>query len=401
MYCWNCGARNSDDNSFCGKCGKRIASARTAESSAPPSAPPNGQEIPDVAPVQANPLVEEPRVVHDSQRTLAQMEIAPPQNVAPKAPTSEKLEPITPERTIPAPVVINRRTSLPPNRITGPSFLGLSDDASTSNGSEYLLDDEQPHRFSWRAWLAVAVLAVVGFLIYKQWSAIQAGAQALTQKADATENKPSPVTTPPAASTSAQNTPPSDTTITPQPSTNNADGSSTVDKPENDQGTTADGETAPVEKSADETDAVKTDQTATSEDEPKPDTAEDTVTTAKEQSPAPAKTKTTTAAATTQAKFDNSSVDQADRYLHGQGVPRDCTKAISLLRSSARDGNPRAQVKLGAMYAIGECVTQDRAAAYQWMARAQETQPSNSYLQKTMNNLWANMTPDERDRITK
>jgi TPR repeat protein len=94
-------------------------------------------------------------------------------------------------------------------------------------------------------------------------------------------------------------------------------------------------------------------------------------------------------------------VDQAERYLRGQGVAQNCSRAISLLRSSAREGNPRAQVKLGALYATGQCVTQDRAAAYQWLARAQETQPHNSYLQRTMNNLWSNMTPEERDRITR
>lgn len=112
--------------------------------------------------------------------------------------------------------------------------------------------------------------------------------------------------------------------------------------------------------------------------------------TAKKSQPAPAQ----------EPQFDNAAVDQAERYLRGQGVRQDCSRAISLLRSAAREGNPRAQVKLGALYATGQCVTQDRAAAYQWLARAQETQPTNSYLQRTMNNLWANMTPEERDHIT-
>ena len=396
MYCWNCGARNSDDNSFCGRCGRRIARAQNDENAAELTAPPVVQEIPDAAPIQTNPLVEEPRVVHDSQRTLAQMEMAPPQNIAPNPPIREKVEPTTPERTVSAPFEMNaRRASLPPNRITGPSFLGLSDEAS-GNGSEYLLDDDQPQRSSWRAWLAIAVLVVVGFLIYKQWSAIQAGAQILTQQTDTADNKPAPVTPPPPASTTAQNTPPADTTITAQP-TSPADNSTSIDKPENDRAAAETNEPPKDDTPESPSASASTAPDATANGT---DTDEESVTAAKESTKKSSAPKTE-AAATTEPRFDNSSVDQADRYLHGRGVARDCTKAISLLRSSAREGNPRAQVKLGAMYAIGECVTQDRAAAYQWMARAQETQPSNSYLQKTMNNLWANMTPDERDRITK
>jgi TPR repeat protein len=119
----------------------------------------------------------------------------------------------------------------------------------------------------------------------------------------------------------------------------------------------------------------------------------------REGTPSRAATKPTTPK---EPKFNDAQVEEAQRYLTGQGGTRqDCGHAISLLRSSARDGNPRAQVKLGALYATGQCVTQDRAAAYEWLARAQETQPHNNYLQRTMSSLWANMTPEERTRITK
>jgi outer membrane biosynthesis protein TonB len=410
MHCWNCGTRNPDENSFCGRCGRRIASTSTttAENDAATLA------AADAAPPQTNPLVEEPRAVHDSPRVIAQMETA-------RSTTLTSPPPAEPPATeLPAAQPTARET-LPPlqmsrpvrsDRITGPSFLGLSDESTGSGDSDYLLYDDEPERSSWRGWLAFAVLVLLGFLVYKQWNAVSSGAQMLAQRASgeiqqtATPQKPAPTVTGSDQSNGASQTPPPNST-TPQPPADNSSAKKddSVNKPEADH--TADSETTAKDESA----ASKNEPAATSKDK---DVADDTVSPApakeekkptaddedsQEATPAKAAAKATTPA---EPKFNDAQIEEAQRYLTGQGGTRqDCGRAISLLRSSAREGNPRAQVKLGALYATGQCVTQDRAAAYEWLARAQETQPHNTYLQRTMSSLWANMTPEERSRITK
>ena len=413
MHCWNCGTRNPDENSFCGRCGRRIASTTTAATAETDAATIAAAEA---APPPTNPLVEEPRAVHDSPRVIAQMEtarsatLAPPPPAEPPATELPAAQP-TGRETLP-PLQMSR--PVPSDRITGPSFLGLSDESTATGDSDYLLYDDEPERSSWRGWLAFAVLVLLGFLVYKQWNAVSSGAQMLAQRATG-ENSQSTATQKPAptvtgsdqANDVSSNQPPNGTTPQPPADNSSAKKDDSLNKPEADH--TAD--SAANSKDGATASAAKDESSVTPKDK---DVAEDTVSPAaakeekkptaddedsREATPAKAATKATTPA---EPKFNDSQIEEAQRYLTGQGGTRqDCGRAISLLRSSAREGNPRAQVKLGALYATGQCVTQDRAAAYEWLARAQETQPHNTYLQRTMSSLWANMTPEERNRITK
>jgi len=434
MHCWNCGTRNPDENSFCGRCGKRIASLNAPNR-------PNAPTTADVAPLQANPLVEEPRAVHDSPREIAQAEVTPvreAETVPPSGPIPVNLRPSEEKRirekaiqatetaagTPPPPIEMPRRDAPvreeQRTRITGPSFLGLSDESTGTGSSDYLLYDDEPERSSWRGWLAFAVLALLAFLVYKQWNAVSSGAQLLAQRATGEDQKAAPAKPAPAVTdTSDANSTTSDNTAastdsqsaaanaTTPPATDATNKNSaaiskegSVNKPEADHTEDA---SAPANKESEA--AAKSNDTSVAEDSVTPAPAKEEKKQAADEedsrtaAPAKAATKATTPA---EPKFNDSQVEEAQRYLTGQGGTRqDCGRAISLLRSSAREGNPRAQVKLGALYATGQCVTQDRAAAYEWLARAQETQPHNSYLQRTMSSLWANMTPEERNRITK
>jgi hypothetical protein len=90
-------------------------------------------------------------------------------------------------------------------------------------------------------------------------------------------------------------------------------------------------------------------------------------------------------------------VDTAQNYLYGRGVPRDCDRALSYLRRAA-DTSARAKTQLGAMYATGQCVPQDRPTAYHWMALAFRSDPRNSYLEHDLQMLWSQMTADEKQR---
>ena len=88
----------------------------------------------------------------------------------------------------------------------------------------------------------------------------------------------------------------------------------------------------------------------------------------------------------------------ADYYANGRGVPKDCEQATILLRSAARASNPRASARLGMYYATGQCVPQDRAAAWHWLSVAHENDPNSDWVEQYRRRLWSEMTPDERAR---
>ena len=67
----------------------------------------------------------------------------------------------------------------------------------------------------------------------------------------------------------------------------------------------------------------------------------------------------------------------------------------------ARESNPKAQTLLGAMYATGHCVGRDLPTAYRWFARALHGDPGNSRVQRDLEVLWKQMTPEERQLAMK
>ena len=67
----------------------------------------------------------------------------------------------------------------------------------------------------------------------------------------------------------------------------------------------------------------------------------------------------------------------------------------------ARQSNPKAQTLLGAMYATGHCVNRDLPTAYRWFAKALHGDPSNSRVQRDLEVLWKQMTPEERQLAMK
>jgi TPR repeat protein len=67
----------------------------------------------------------------------------------------------------------------------------------------------------------------------------------------------------------------------------------------------------------------------------------------------------------------------------------------------ARQSNPKAQTLLGAMYATGHCVNRDLPIAYRWFAKALHGDPGNSRVQRDLEVLWKQMTPEERQLAMK
>ncbi len=73
--------------------------------------------------------------------------------------------------------------------------------------------------------------------------------------------------------------------------------------------------------------------------------------------------------------------------------------ALSLLKQAAGRGNAKADSQLGAMYATGNCAPFDRAEAYRWFNKATEADPRNSYLQRSRDMMWREMSPQERRKV--
>ncbi len=90
---------------------------------------------------------------------------------------------------------------------------------------------------------------------------------------------------------------------------------------------------------------------------------------------------------------------QADKYIQGRGVRKNCSTGINLLRQAVSEGNPAASVKLGALYWSGSCVTQSKVTAYQWFSRAHSMEPTNRWVERSRNSLWASMSPEEQRRV--
>ncbi len=89
-----------------------------------------------------------------------------------------------------------------------------------------------------------------------------------------------------------------------------------------------------------------------------------------------------------------------ERYLYGTGVPRNCARAESSLRTAAAHGNTKAETVLGTMYATGHCVGRDLPAAYRWFARALHQEPQNSRISADLQVLWRQMSPQEKQLAT-
>jgi hypothetical protein len=85
-----------------------------------------------------------------------------------------------------------------------------------------------------------------------------------------------------------------------------------------------------------------------------------------------------------------------ERYLYGNGVPQNCPRAETSLRTAALHGNSKAQTVLGTMYATGHCVGRDLPTAYRWFARALHQEPQNSRISTDLQVLWRQMTPQEK-----
>jgi len=297
---------------------------------------------------------------------------------------------------------LRERTSDTRSPVSGPSFLGLNDVPSgtgygdSSRDVTYLFEDERPRRTYWRFTLVLIILlgfAGLGWLEYtrsgKSWTApwstgpaqspIQAGQQAPQEQDQAAPTQP-----------------PADNSVPPNP-----DNALAAAAP-----TPSPAPAQPAAAEAPDTTGSKQEQ-AESASAGKPPSASDrseeadTTEPAKPIKPAkPEKLAKSKAKPAPVTSPDDALVINAEKYLYGRGVPQNCDRALSSLRAAADRENLRARSLLGTMYATGHCVPRDLPNAYRWFALASRENTDNMWVQRNLEMIWREMTPQERQLAT-
>jgi hypothetical protein len=307
-----------------------------------------------------------------------------------------------------------RTSSAGENRFTppvsGPSFLGLGDERTRD--LDYLLEDETP-RGHGRLYLALLLLASSAGLLAWHWQRDGYPWAGLIQRQAASSASPAPATAPATAPVT-----------TPEPPI--------ISLPPEAQSTTATGQAAPPTPTGSATGSVATSDPATAaakspdqtpeaqsperksdsgsgESAAKPSTAspvEDETDTAESSAPreapvAPVVPMRKSGVPKAQPAVpsispDDQLVADGEKYLYGRGARANCDLAQRDLLIAARQSNPKAQTLLGAMYATGHCVNRDLPTAYRWFAQALHGDPGNFRVQRDLEVLWKQMTPEER-----
>ena len=425
MVCKLCGTDNPVTNKFCGECGVLLVPKPAAEAVPVPPRPdyePKAEHFASILEPEETPVVTEP------------VRPTVPYRTAPESRDSLLRESAI-ERE---PVLVETRTQRAQDHtplgfepegkhyttISGPSFLGLTDDSPETDSADYLLEDEESgkSRAGWYvfSFVAIAILATIGVL---EWKAIKTGKLSIPFFSSTSAEAPKTADQPTAAST-------------PAPAAN-ANSDTNAAKPDSDPAAPPPDETKPDQLTTDHTNAAaatptqstssnpsQTTDGATSNSEPaaaaaaaappSEKSAEKTAQPKEASVEKPAATPPPTPIAKTKPRAvreervpekpdpkTNRMLIAGEKYLYGRGVPRDCNQALIYFRAAASEDNGPAMAHLGAMYAAGSCVRIDRATAYSWFVRAQEADPGNEWISRNLNMLWRDMSAQERATVSR
>jgi hypothetical protein len=292
--------------------------------------------------------------------------------------------------------------------VSGPSFLGLGDEHSRD--LDYLLEDDPP-RGHGRLYVALILLVLSGGLLAWHWERDGYPWAAYLQKSAVANSAPASSPPAPAPDTTAAAAPavPEPTANPAPPEAQPAAGEASQPPAGEPSAASTGGNLVAAAKPADQTPTPGDTSDATEGASKAPNSASIPTEAAE---PGPKEARAATAAATPKAvtpkppavpstTFEDRLVAEGERYLYGRGVREDCTRAQRNLQIAARQSNPKAQTMLGAMYATGHCASRDLPTAYRWFAQALHGDPSNSRVQRDLEVLWKQMTPEERQLAMK
>jgi len=445
MKCTFCGSGNRPENRFCGMCGVRIErrqqERRTSEAGNLQCAACShlndaGQKFCGMCGTRIERRVKERRGSGKTEqlpvgvshgRAVAQANAQLP------TPDMGTLSPDRPRTraVVPAPAVLNQMESAEPpavvhrehsgSTIGGPSFLGLSSDPQSEG--EYLLEDESSSGSGLRRLVLLVVLLAIAGLIFVQWRAsYHANPKSLEppKPGPATVPRPQGKNQPLPANTEKDETAKNDSAAGVNPKTSpdaktkddvkpddvkSEDTGAQAGVPAGTSGTkdartgSAQTRTATAE-GVDGQSGKKEKQIALTGTHTKTKSADD----AQDQNPSDEVNDQRQRDSDIQkrrgepASRDKPSIAlvKAQRYLQGRGVTQNCEQGMMYLKAATQQNDPSAAVQMAALYASGHCVQQDRVKAYQWFSSAYSQEPGNQWIAKNMNQLWGQMTPQQR-----
>lgn len=295
-------------------------------------------------------------------------DVAPPSRSAFRAGPAENLHVDRPERT----------------GIQGPSFLGLSDEPE--DDTTYLLEEENSSHSGLRKLVLLVILAAIVGLIFVQYrSSLHANPKPEpSHSSPQGQNQPSPAISPQQQSLAPDSAVPAAVPAEANPQPAAQDPATPAPSQQNDstpQITPAKAETLLTDEAvpADAGDPAPSNARDTAGKHHEPTAVENAL-----NAPVPAEEK------------PSPTLIRAQQFLHGTGVQQNCEQGLVYLRAAAQKNEPAAAVQMGALYASGHCVHQDRVMAYRWFNSAHELEPANQWIIKNMDLLWGQMTEQER-----
>ena len=403
MLCTFCGTENRPEYKFCGSCGVRLErrqlerrKARSGvstkcESCSYVNEP--GMKFCGMCGTRVERRMAERRGASDEARAAA---LANAQLPSPEAGTRRQAHVAATAVQEPEPVTFLRRgepaifreeggrkesvrngSGDGGHNISGPSFLGLNSQPESTGDAEYLLEDE-PSGGGFRKLVLLLIIAAIAALLYVQWrSSFKANPKSAPTKVDPSTPAPGPQGSNMQQPAAVQGNPSSDGTRTA------ATGAAAV----------TDGAAA-----ATEANVPKARPTALETESNSPNAASDDTT---DKKPPPDEALPNADAKTPdEAKLPDykpsPALVRAQQYIRGKGVPQNCEQGLLYLKAATDKSDPGAAIQMAALYSSGLCVKQDRVMAYRWFNSAHELQPANMWIQKNMDQLWAQMSSQER-----
>jgi hypothetical protein len=370
LKCSGCGYLNEPGMKFCGMCGTRIErraqERRGAENEPRAAAIANAQlPSPDVA----------ARVKTEVAATLDRAEEPPVALPRRSEPAIFRDEPGS-LRDEPRSLNDEPRNGA---HISGPSFLGLN--SQPEGNGEYLLEDE-PSRGGLRKLVLLVILAAILGLVFVQW---RSSFKANPKPAPTTEPASSPQNTPQSGNqpqgAAAKDQTQQDAAKATGAGENAEDaspsGPSTESKNQKNAGAAASSTVTPAAAA----------ETSAGMDAEKKDDAKEAAKPGADSKPEDARIPDYKPSA---------ALLRAQQYIRGHGVKQNCEQGLLYLHAATEKNDPGAAIQMAALYSSGLCVKQDRVMAYRWFNSAHELQPANMWIQKNMDQLWAQMTSQER-----
>lgn len=274
--------------------------------------------------------------------------------------------------------------------IVGPSFLGLSDEPE--DDTAYLMEEENSSGGGLRKLVLLVILAVIAGLVFVQYrSSVHAKSKSpapAQPSPTVPQGQNQPAAPPPDLQNQAQPGPaaasqPSPQNAAPETSDPASTDSTPGAQPPADASSPPKSETLALPQMSATDVAEKSNGPSAAADSGRDKQASDAARKAFD-APVPVEQK------------PSPLLVRAQQFLHGQGVQQNCEQGMIYLRAAAQKNEPAAAVQMGALYASGRCVHQDRVMAYRWFNSAHELEPANQWIQRNMDLLWGQMTDQER-----